>query len=219
MAESLPQYTAAATPQYDYVPNQGYITNPDRFADPEQAEEISQAVAPTQLQEEYDNDDDEEEDEDSYDELFDDELNDQDWTESGGGGGGDFTKSYNRQRKALEATNAASAEGVVKGNKLKPKANVKARVDDQIQSLTKFAARIKLGDMESGMGGASRFVFPTFLPPPFPSLKEVLFAFLLIAHCIAYCVLCYCFVTLVLVLLLILEHCLQNHGQIRARNF
>lgn len=166
MAESLPQYTAAATPQYDYVPNQGYITNPDRFADPEQAEEISQAVAPTQLQEEYDNDDDEEEDDDSYDELFDDELNDQDWTESGGGGGGDFTKSYNRQRKALEATNAASAEGVVKGNKLKPKANVKARVDDQIQSLTKFAARIKLGDMESGMGGASKFVSPTFLPSP-----------------------------------------------------
>ncbi|RPB11879.1 Serine/threonine-protein kinase Rio1 [Morchella conica CCBAS932] len=156
MAESLPQYTAAATPQYDYVPNQGYITNPDRFADPEQAGEISQAVAPTQLQEEYDNHDDEEEDEDSYDDLFDDELNDQDWTESGGGGGGDFTKSYNRQRKALEATNAASAEGVVKGNKLKPKANVKARVDDQIQSLTKFAARIKLGDMESGMGGVSK---------------------------------------------------------------
>lgn len=147
-AEPLPEYAAAATPQYKYVPNQGYV-NPDRFADPEETPRAEGE------QDYYDNDDD-----DDDEDLFDDELNDQDWTESGGGhGGGDFTKSYNRQRRIIEATNPTTATGdvgAVKGNKHKPKANTAARVDDQIQSLTKFAARIKLGDVESGMGGASK---------------------------------------------------------------
>lgn len=144
-AEQLLEYAAAANPRYEFVPNKGYI-DPDRFADA--PEGIPQMQGGWEEDEdEYDSDADEE--------LFDDELNDQDWTESGGGGG-DFTKSYNRQRKAIEATRAAGggggAEGVVKGNKLKPKPNVATRVDDQIRSLTKFAGRIKLGDVESGMG-------------------------------------------------------------------
>lgn len=149
--EHLPDYAAATNPHYQYVPNKGYISNPhaDRFADAPET-----APRPEEDEDEYSDDDDED--------LFDDELNDQDWTESGGGyGGGDFTKSYNRQRRIIEATNAAGGSGdggggggAVKGNKHKPKANTAARVDDQIQSLTKFAARIKLGDVESGMGSS-----------------------------------------------------------------
>lgn len=142
----LPEYAAAAAPQYKYVPNRGYV-DPGRFDD---AEEEGTPVAGGG-QDYYNDDDDDDED------LFDDELNDQDWTESGGGhGGGDFTKSYNRQRRIIEAANPAASpgEGAVKGNKHKPKANTAARVDDQIQSLTKFAARIKLGDVESGLGGS-----------------------------------------------------------------
>lgn len=142
----LPEYAAAAAPQYKYVPNRGYV-DPGRFDDAE--EEGAPVVGGGQ--DYYNGDDDDDED------LFDDELNDQDWTESGGGhGGGDFTKSYNRQRRIIEAANPAASpgEGAVKGNKHKPKANTAARVNDQIQSLTKFAARIKLGDVESGLGGS-----------------------------------------------------------------
>lgn len=151
IAEPLPEYAAAATPQYKYVPNQGYV-DPDRFADAEEG-------PGTRGERDY-NDGDGSYDDDDDDDLFEDELNDQDWTESGGGhGGGDFTKSYNRQRRIIEATNPTAGPGdvgAVKGNKHKPKTNIAARVDDQIQSLTKFATRIKLGDVESGLGGASK---------------------------------------------------------------
>jgi len=43
-------------------------------------------------------------------------------------------------------------------NPQKPKANVAARVDDQIKSLAKFAGRIKLGDMEAGMASRTRLL-------------------------------------------------------------
>lgn len=155
-AEPLPEYAAAVTPQYKYVPNQGYV-DPDRFADPEEGPVTSGERDYNEGQGDGDGDGGYDDDDDD---LFDDELNDQDWTESGGGhGGGDFTKSYNRQRRIIEATNPTASPGdvgAVKGNKHKPKTNIAARVDDQIQSLTKFAARIKLGDVESGMGGASK---------------------------------------------------------------
>ncbi|CUS11831.1 unnamed protein product, partial [Tuber aestivum] len=83
----------------------------------------------------------------SDDDLFDDELNDQDWI---GGGGGDITKSYNRQRASVEK---GAAPAAAKPNAQKPRANVTARIDDQISSLAKFASRIKLGDLEDAAGG------------------------------------------------------------------
>ncbi|PWW77278.1 RIO1-domain-containing protein [Tuber magnatum] len=80
------------------------------------------------------------------DDLFD-ELNDQDWI---GGGGGDITKSYNKQRASVEK---GAAPAAAKPNAQKPRANVTARIDDQISSLAKFASRIKLGDLEDAAGG------------------------------------------------------------------
>jgi len=80
------------------------------------------------------------------DDLFDDELNDQDWV----GGGGDITKSYNKQRASVEK---GAAPAAAKPNAQKPRANITARVDDQISSLAKFASRIKLGDLEEVTGG------------------------------------------------------------------
>jgi len=80
------------------------------------------------------------------DDLFDDELNDQDWV----GGGGDITKSYNKQRASVEK---GAAPAAAKPNAQKPRANITARVDDQISSLAKFASRIKLGDLEDATGG------------------------------------------------------------------
>ena len=80
------------------------------------------------------------------DDLFDDELNDQDWAS----GGGDITKSYNKQRASVEK---GAAPAAAKPNAQKPRANITARIDDQISSLAKFASRIKLGDLEDATGG------------------------------------------------------------------
>lgn len=152
--DHLPEYAAAVNPQYEFVPNQGYTNT------------LSTPLeAPPQT-----NDSEDEYDDDEDEDLFDDELNDQDWTEGGGGhGGGDFTKSYNRQRRIIEATTSTSSDaGAVKGNKHKPKANTAARVDDQIRSLTKFAARIKLGDVESGMSTkGDRYSIPCYTIPSY----------------------------------------------------
>ncbi|CAZ81529.1 unnamed protein product [Tuber melanosporum] len=63
---------------------------------------------------------------------------------------GDITKSYNKQRASVEK---GAAPAAAKPNAQKPRANVTARVDDQISSLAKFASRIKLGDLEDTIGG------------------------------------------------------------------
>ncbi|RPB03940.1 RIO1-domain-containing protein [Choiromyces venosus 120613-1] len=108
---------------------------PGRFDDPIEPQ------APAHLEEG-------EEDYSDTEDLFDDELNDQDWV-----GGGDITKSYNKQRASVEKGAAPTA---AKPNAQKPRANVTARVDDQISSLAKFASRIKLGELEGAGGKGDR---------------------------------------------------------------
>lgn len=87
--------------------------------------------------------------------LFEEEIEEVDWTSATD----DFTKSYNRQRRLIEAKQAMAtgAQGptIPKMNP-KPRANVVARVDDQFKSLAKFAARIKLDDIQSGMSSGGR---------------------------------------------------------------
>jgi RIO kinase 1 len=139
----LPEYAAAAEPEYTYVPNKGYMNEDEggQFRDVDEGEQYE---------------------EDGGDEdLFDDELNDQDWTDDRRGG--DFTKQYNRQRTATEK---GTAPGAVKSNIQKPRANLVARVDDQISSLAKFAARIKLGDTEAGMTGGKEDRWVYCFPQP-----------------------------------------------------
>lgn len=158
---TIPDYTAAHVAPLRYQPNYGYQdAAPGQFDDAEDEEESSGGVPvpkpetqaqPEELilgEEDYDYGSDESE-------LFDDNLNDADWD----GKSGDFTKQYNRQRRVIEAVKTGKPEEVPKMNpQQKPKANVSARVDDQIKSLSKFAGRIKLGDAESGMASkSSRF--------------------------------------------------------------
>lgn len=163
----IPNYAAGAQPQYEYDPNSGYIV-PGQFDDASAddkehnettststlAQRSGQSAAnpadsghPATEPEEYDEDYEEDDEE-----LFEDEMDEPDWSNANG----DFTKSYNRQRRLVEATQATQAgttgPAAPKMNP-KPKANVAARVDDQIQSLTKFAARIKLDDAQAGMSG------------------------------------------------------------------
>lgn len=141
----LPSYTAGAEAKYKYDPQTGY--EPGQFDDAEEDDEggvplthkadSGAELNPADEEEGYDDDED--------GELFDDDLDGQDWS----GNSGDFTKQYNRQRKMIEATNPSEVPRV---NPQRPKANVSAKVDDQITSLAKFASRIKLtGDAESGM--------------------------------------------------------------------
>lgn len=125
MSDSSTPVTALAagqTPTHIYVANHGY-------------ESPSTAVPPTPAGLEYTADD----EDDTYDDLFEEEeetyFDDGDFD----GGSGDLTKSYNRQRKLND-----SAATVPRINPQKPAANTKSSVDDQISSLAKHAAKIRL---------------------------------------------------------------------------
>ena len=125
-------------PSHTYTPNQGY-TNPDGSIP---------AVAGHTPREEQQNG--EEDDEEYYDDIFEDELNQEEFMSSDPS---DLTKGYNRQRKVneLAADPNAPKWTYPKTNTQKPTVNTHAAVDDQINSLTKHAGKIKLDDMQSGM--------------------------------------------------------------------
>ncbi|KAH0562722.1 hypothetical protein GP486_002615 [Trichoglossum hirsutum] len=85
----------------------------------------------------------EEDDEEVYSDIFaDDPIDDIDWAETGG----DFTKSYNRQRRIQEtaADPNAPKSSFPKTNPQKPTANARSSIDDQMSSLAKHAGKIKL---------------------------------------------------------------------------
>lgn len=97
-----------------------------------------------------------EEDDEYYDDIFEDGL-EGDLADEGfsSANPNDFTKSYNRQRRLNEVMADANApkSSYPKTNPQKPKANVHAAVDDQIASLSKHTAKIKLDDQQSGLKG------------------------------------------------------------------
>lgn len=126
-------------PSHAYVPNQGYV-NPEATDSAEAGQEST---------EQYDED----EDDEYYDDIFEDELDTEDFQSSDPA---DLTKAYNRQRKL----NDAAADSNVprwqypKTNTQKPTVNTYASVDDQVKSLTRHAAKIKLDDQQSGFSGS-----------------------------------------------------------------
>jgi RIO kinase 1 len=131
---------AGQAPTHAYIPNQGYETSASSTQEaplesPTSAENITEYAA--------DNED------DAYDDLFDEEeeyFEDMDYDPSSG----DLTKSYNRQRK-LNDHNATA----LRINPQKPSANTQTSVDDQITSLAKHAAKIRLdggGEKDRGHG-------------------------------------------------------------------
>jgi len=126
MSDSTP--TAAHAPTHTYVPNQGYETPA-----------TSSASAPPQTPTSGENTEYAADNEDSIDDLFEDEdeeyFDDLDFD----GTSGDLTKSYNRQRKL----NDQSSTGP-RINSQKPAANTQTSVDDQISSLAKHAAKIRI---------------------------------------------------------------------------
>lgn len=130
-------------PSYTYVPNQGYI-QPEQSAPAVAGQESAEQEEPQQ-----------DEDDEYYDDIFEEEELDQEDFQSSDPS--DLTKAYNRQRKLndLAADPNAPKWTYPKMNTQKPTVNTYASVDDQVKSLTRHAAKIKLDDQQAGLSGGS----------------------------------------------------------------
>ncbi|KAI9846419.1 MAG: protein kinase rio1 [Sclerophora amabilis] len=140
--------TSPLEPSYTYVANRGYIPK---------AKEDGQLDNPPALSSTIDQNADSARDnieEDYYsDSLSEDDLDDIDWTAPSG----NLTKAYNRQKRLQEVSSAPNAPkaSLPKSNPQKPSANTSISVDDQISSLGRHAAKIRLNDRDAGHGGRS----------------------------------------------------------------
>ncbi|KAL8660438.1 MAG: hypothetical protein Q9202_006565 [Teloschistes flavicans] len=126
-------------PTHTFIPGQGYANDHTNTPNGNPPDPIPN--------------DDEEDLSDDYDDIFAvDEPNDEDFASYNAA---DFTKNYNRQRRIQEvsADPNASKSSLPKTNPQKPTANTLASVDDQIVSLSKHAAKLRLDDRQAGLGG------------------------------------------------------------------
>ncbi|KAL8764521.1 MAG: hypothetical protein Q9203_007044 [Teloschistes exilis] len=127
------------TPPHTFIPGQGYADERPNCPDRNPPD-------PTPNDQEEDRSDD-------YDDIFAaDEPDDQDLASYNAT---DFTKNYNRQRRIQEVSADPNApkSSLPKTNPQKPTANTLASVDDQITSLSKHAAKLRLDDRQAGLGG------------------------------------------------------------------
>lgn len=125
----------AHEPPHTFVRNQGYIN------------ENNDAAQITPSQEPVDHlkyDQDYEEDENYSDLSSKDEISDTDLQASNPA---DYTKAYNRQRRLNDPSIPESQKP-----KTNPQLNTKAALDDHIQTLSKHAAKLRLNDVEAGLG-------------------------------------------------------------------
>ncbi|KAF4761877.1 hypothetical protein HAV15_005891 [Penicillium sp. str.  len=128
-------------PSHTYVPNEGYV-NPDT---------ADSAEAGQDLLDEQEGKGEDENDE-YYDDIFDEELDREDILSSDNS---DLTKAYNRQRRINDLASDSNVPRWTypKTNTQKPTVNTSASVDDQVKSLTRHAAKIKLDDQQAGISG------------------------------------------------------------------
>ncbi|KAK3077355.1 hypothetical protein LTS18_010496, partial [Coniosporium uncinatum] len=149
--DDLEDPTAPQLPQYTYIRGRGYIDTPGQ-------EDGAGAATTSEIPQEgvmvEEGADVEEED---YDDLFDESAGELEADDLASGNPNDYTKSYNHQRRLNDSnipasqkpkTNAQGAE--------KPSANIHASVDDQISSLTKHAAKIRLNDLNTSEKTSTR---------------------------------------------------------------
>ncbi|KAL1884452.1 Serine/threonine-protein kinase rio1 [Paecilomyces lecythidis] len=125
-------------PTHTYIPNQGYVNTEESPA--------------TAGQDNAEAQEDGEEEDEYYDDIFEDDLDADDFSSANPS---DFTKSYNRQRRINELSQDPTVPKwqYPKTNSQKPTVNTLASVDDQISSLSRHAAKIRLDDKQSGLGG------------------------------------------------------------------
>ncbi|KAI4203085.1 MAG: hypothetical protein LQ350_002133 [Teloschistes chrysophthalmus] len=127
-------------PTHTFIPGQGYANeqtnNPDRTPpDPTPNDEEGEDLT------------------DDYDDIF--AADEPDAKDLASYNATDFTKNYNRQRRIQEVSADPNApkSSLPKTNPQKPTANTLASVDDQITSLSKHAAKLRLDDRQAGLGG------------------------------------------------------------------
>lgn len=139
MADYSDSPAAGLQPTHTFIPNEGYVRGEDDAG-------TTQNDADS-LSHEQDGEFDQEDD---YDDIFDpseDELSD---SELQAANPADYTKAYNRQRKL----NDSSIPDTQKP-KANPQLNTRAAVDDHIKSLSAHTAKLKLSNVEAGLGGKS----------------------------------------------------------------
>ncbi|KAI9815460.1 MAG: protein kinase rio1 [Pycnora praestabilis] len=130
------------------IPHKGYagsgITNDDE-------QDEANTVDGHSVEEDEDT---EELDQDYEDVLYADDVENEDPTSSNPA---DLTKSYNRERRVHELSIDPNAQtsSAPKTNQQKPNANLSASVDDQMSSLFKHTAKIKLDNQQAGLGSKS----------------------------------------------------------------
>ncbi|KAL3471938.1 RIO1 family-domain-containing protein [Aspergillus californicus] len=126
------------SPSHTYIPNKGYANSDGTVP----------AMAGQDVMPQEENDEDE--DDEYYDDIFEEELDAEDFSSSNPA---DLTKAYNRQKKTneLAADPNAPKWTYPKTNTQKPTVNTFASVDDEVKSLTRHAAKIKLDNLQSGV--------------------------------------------------------------------
>ncbi len=127
-------------PTHTFVPHRGYMRSDEE-----------DGGAPVKLKSNFEDDKNEAEQEDDLDDIFDEgDVDEEDLLASNPG---NLTKSYNRQRRVHEVASDPNAptSNYPKSNPQKPTANTFASVDDQIASLSKHAAKLKLDAKQSGL--------------------------------------------------------------------
>ncbi|KAG6239030.1 hypothetical protein E4U25_001187 [Claviceps purpurea] len=137
MPEDTPAASSPAAPHeppFTYTANQGYV-EPAQDVPPEVRLTRDAPLAEAQ------NEDDEDLD-DIFEEDDDDDAEEQDWS----GDARDLTKSVNRQRQLHNTAHGGVA--LPRSNQQKPTANTFASVDDQVATLSKHAAKIRLDSVK-----------------------------------------------------------------------
>ena len=130
----------AHTPPYTYVPNQGYAQDTPT---------TSTAIRDLMDEGTFENENAEEENDDS-DILDEFDVDDRELSVANPL---DYTKSYNRRRRQLD--NTVPESQLPRTNAQKPKANIGTIIDEQIASLSKHAAKLKLGLSQADRDGKS----------------------------------------------------------------
>jgi len=148
-----PSGGAPLEPSYQYDARTGYQQHEDVAY---QLENNEASEGADQLDKKFLAEDD---DDDDLQDLFDDSDDDILDADINSSNPSDYTKSYNRQKRLNDSSIPISqkpklnSDGHATTASSKPTANMKTSVDDQIQSLSRHAGKLRLNDMESNYGG------------------------------------------------------------------
>lgn len=137
MADSTSSPAQGLAPPHTFVENEGYV--PDG-----QTQRKHMPGSALDADQEFEQDE-------EYDDLFDPSENEVSDSELQASNPADYTKAYNRQRRLNDPSVPETQKP-----KANPQLNTKAAIDDHIQSLSRHTAKLKLNNLEAGLGGKSQ---------------------------------------------------------------